>query len=210
MMQLPPGLEAETAELAARFGPTLFLETGIPDGLFEPVDMMDRVGEVCMVIRRPNGRLLAFRKDIYPQGVFRLLTGGINHGEGVEAALLREVAEETSLTVALRRLLAVIGYRAPQTPASSFDFYTFAFLLDELSGTLAPQDPEERVEAYRDVEPSELAELAVFLETLEDRTDRAIGGSWRSWGIFRAIVHRTVAAQLAAGGGGAQPSSPSA
>ncbi len=199
-MQLPPGLETEIAELAARFGPTAFIAAALPDGVFDPLSKTDRVGEVCMVIRRPSGRLLTFRKDIYPTGVFRLLTGGINHGESVQAALLREVAEETSLTVALSRLMAVIGYSAPSTPAGSFDFYTLAFLLDELSGSLAAQDVDERVEAFRDVEPAELPELAAYLEGLEELEDQAIGGSWRSWGIFRAVVHRVVADQLAAEG----------
>jgi NAD+ diphosphatase len=195
-MQLPPGLETEIADLAARFGPTAFVTAALPDGVFDPLSKTDRVGEVCMVIRRPSGRLLTFRKDVYPTGVFRLLTGGINHGEGVQAALLREVAEETSLTVALSRLMAVIGYSAPGTPAGAYDFYSFAFLLDELSGSLAAQDLDERVEAFRDAEPAELPDLAAYLEGLEDQEDRAIGGSWRSWGIFRAVVHRVVAAQL--------------
>lgn len=197
-MQLPPGLETEVADLAARFGPTAFVTAALPDGVFDPFTRRDRVGEVCMVIRRPSGRLLTFRKDVYPQGVFRLLTGGINHGESVQAALLREVEEETSLTVALRRLMAVIGYSAPESPAGAFSFYTFAFLLDELSGSLAVQDLDERVEAFRDVEPAELPALASYLEGLDDRVDRAIGGNWRSWGIFRAIVHRVVADQLTA------------
>jgi ADP-ribose pyrophosphatase YjhB (NUDIX family) len=202
-MQFPPGLETEIAELAAQYGPTAFLTAALPDGVFDPLSKTDRVGEVCMVIRRPSGRLLTFRKDIYPEGVFRLLTGGINHGEGVQAALLREVEEETSLTVALSRLMAVIGYSAPGTPAEAcasppFAFYTFAFLLDELSGSLAAQDLAERVEAFRDVEPAELPDLAAYLEGLEEREDRAIGGSWRSWGRFRAVVHRVLADQFTA------------
>lgn len=200
-MQLPDSLQAETIALAGRYGPTAFVEAAIPDGVFDPLVKTDRVGEVCMVIRRPGGRLLTFRKDVYPQGVMRLLTGGINHGEPVEAALLREVAEETSLDVAVRRLLAVIAYRAPGDPPGPHGFYTFAFLLDELGGVLAPQDPEERVEAYGDAEPAELLGLAANLEGLEERHDRAIGGSWRSWGIFRAVVHRVVAGQLGAGQG---------
>jgi ADP-ribose pyrophosphatase YjhB (NUDIX family) len=197
-MQLPPDLAAEAARLAARLGPAARVEAAIPDGLFDPLTKTDRVGEVCMVIRRPGGRLLTFRKDVYPPGVMRLLTGGIGHGEGVEAALLREVAEETSLDVAVRRLLAVIGYRAPSDPPGGHSFYTFAFLLDELGGVLAPQDPEERVEAFGEAEPAQLYALASFLERLDDRYDREIGGSWRSWGAFRAVVHRVVAEQLGA------------
>lgn len=197
-MHLPAPLAAEVAVLTARYGPAAMVEAAIPDGVFDPVGMADRFGEVCMVIRRPSGRLLVFRKTFYPPGVLRLLTGGIGHGEPIEDALLREVAEETSLTVAVRRLLAVVAYRAPETPPGRDAFYTFAFLLDELGGELAVQDEDERVECFAEVEPAELPGLADFLAALEHREDRAIGGSWRSWGVFRAAAHRVVAAALAA------------
>ncbi|NTU84269.1 MAG: hypothetical protein HGA45_33710, partial [Chloroflexales bacterium] len=94
----------------------------------------------------------------------------------------------------------VIGYRAPQTPAGAFAFYTFAFLLDELGGTLIVQDPEERVAAFGEVEPAGLLVMAQTLEGLADQRDREISGSWRSWGVFRAVAHRVVASALAAPG----------
>src|SRR6266487_1360095 len=78
---------------------------------FDPLILNDRIGEVCMVIRRKNGKLLTAIKTFYPPGAFRLLTGGIAHGESIEAALLREVDEETGLDVIARRFLAVIEYQ---------------------------------------------------------------------------------------------------
>lgn len=197
---LPTHLAAEVATLADRHGPTTFVEAVVDDGMFDPFTKTDRVGEVCMVIRRPGGGLLTLRKEVYPPGVMRLPTGGIGHGEGVEAALLREVLEETSLSVVIRQLLAVVAYRAADAPVGSFGFYTFAFLLDEIGGVLAPQDPDERVEAYGEVAPGDLPELARRLDDLEARHDREIGGSWRSWGRFRAVVHRVVAGRLGAEG----------
>lgn len=199
-MQLPPVLAAEAATLAERYGPTAFITAAIPDGLFDPVGMTDRVGEVCMVVRRPSGRLLTFRKTTYPPGVMRLLTGGIKPGEAIATALRRELAEETGLEVAIRQMLAVIGYRAPGDGPEGHSFYSFAFLLDELGGELASHDPDEQLEAFGEAWPHELLDLAALLERLEERVDRAIGGSWRSWGIFRAVVHRVVAAQLGVAG----------
>lgn len=197
-MHLPDPLAAEVAALHERYGPTTLIEAAIPNGLFDPVRMDDRFGEVCMVIRRPSGRLLTARKTFYPEGAFRLLTGGIRHGEAIEAALAREVAEETSLSVAVRRLLAVIAYTAPETPPGRHAFYSFAFLLDELGGTLAVQDLDEQVAAFGEVEPGGLAAMADALAALEHREDRAIGGSWRNWGTFRAVVHRVVGELLTA------------
>jgi NAD+ diphosphatase len=39
---------------------------------------------------------------------------------------------------------------------------------------------------------AELPVLAATLEAAPDRFDAAIGGNWRDWGRFRAIVHRVV------------------
>lgn len=198
-MELPEELRAEVAELAALHGAPRVVEAVLEDVVFDPLSRRDRVGEVCMVVRRPTGRLLVFRKAFYPQGALRLLTGGIAPGEPIGAALLREVAEETGLTVAVRRFLAAIAYRDPGTPEGAHAFYTFAFLLDELGGELVCSDPGEQVELFAEAAPAELPALADALERLESREDRAIGGDWRSWGRFRAVVHRVVAGELAAG-----------
>lgn len=195
-MKLPATFADEVAALAAAYGPTAFVEAEIPDGMFDPVRKTDRYGEVCMVIRRPGGRLLTFRKDFYPAKVMRLLTGGVHLGETIAAGLAREVAEETSLAVQVRRLLAVIGYRTQNDRPGEHRFYSFAFLLDEIGGTLAVQDLEERVEAWGEVEPAQLRDLAAVLEGLDEQQDREIGGSWRSWGLFRAVVHHVVAVEL--------------
>jgi NAD+ diphosphatase len=196
MIFLPPNLSAEVAELEARYGEPRRLAVELADGTFSPLDSRDRFGEVCMVIRRPDGGLITFRKDFYPAGTFRLLTGGIEHGEQIETALLREIAEETGLAVAVRRFLALIAYRMPTTPAEQHAFYTFAFLADELGGELASHDPHERLEAFDSASPAELLGLAEQLDGLQAAYDREIGGDWQAWGRFRAVVHRAVAEAL--------------
>lgn len=196
-MQLPDALEAEIAELAARHGAPRRVTAILKDADFDPLNRNDRFGEVCMVIRRAGGRLLVFRKDFYPTGTLRLLTGGIAPGEPIADALLREVAEETGLEVAVRRFLAAIAYSGTGAPPDAHAFYSFAFLLDDLGGELVCADPAERVELFTEAAPAELPALADALERVEDRDDPAIGGNWRSWGRFRAVVHRVVAEELA-------------
>ena len=134
-------------------------------------------------------------KAFYPRGAFRLPTGGINFGENVYDALLRETYEETGLEVKVTQFLAALAYQVPhvrETPV----FYTFAFLLDEISGTLAAIDESERVEAYREIFPAELPSLAAFLEQVKSEQGEEIGGNWHDWGIFRAAIHRAVTAKL--------------
>ena len=184
--------DREVAELAARYGEPRRVDATIHDGFFDPIHNPDRVGEVCMVVRRPNGKVLLSIKTFYPRGAYRLLTGGIHHGEGILDALLRETAEETGLETEVRRFLAVIAYRSRSSAESPPIFRTFAFLLDEVSGKLEARDNEERIEDYVEVEPSELPAVADRLEHVASTRSADIGGDWADWGRFRAVVHRVV------------------
>lgn len=196
---LHESIEAQIHELSDRYGAPIRRDvTLVNEGLFDPLGKPDRRGEVCMVVRRRNGKLLTARKTFYPAEAYRLLTGGIDHGERIFDALLRETEEETGLDVEVRRFLAVIGYglerpngTAVPRPSSAM-FHTYAFLLDEIGGTLACYDPHERVEDFRDVAVAELPRMADRLEQLGRAFDPEIHGRWRDWGRFRAVIHRVV------------------
>ncbi len=184
-MLLDPVTETNIQALAMRYGTPRRIAAPLDGASFDPVAQFDRYGEVCMVVQRHNRRLLAAIKTFYPKGCFRLLTGGIAHGETIEAALQREVEEETGLQTVIRRFLAVIVYPPHR-------FATFAFLLDECGGELGARDPHEHIAAFREIDVAELPILAATLEAAPDRFDAMIGGNWREWGRFRAIVHRVV------------------
>ncbi|HYF62296.1 MAG TPA: NUDIX hydrolase [Herpetosiphonaceae bacterium] len=210
---LPAGVGEELAALAGQHGQPLVWEVALDSasgqfgprirertlrmgGKFAPLGKADRFGEVCMVVRRPDGSLITARKTYYPAAAFRLLTGGISHGEPVHAALLRETAEETGLEVRLRRFLAAVSYRP--TDSADQQFFTFAFLLDELGGTLGAVDEEEQVAAFGFVQPSELPAMAETLEGLGAEYHPDIEGLWSDWGHFRAVIHRAVHRALCA------------
>src|SRR5512132_2149190 len=139
-MDLPATVVRELDDLARRFGEPLRVAAPIDDSFEDPIWKRDRFGEVCMVVRRPSGKLLLSIKTFYPRGAHRLPTGGIHHGEGVFDALLRETHEETGLVTAPRRFLARIAYDPLSTPGAPPVFHTLAFLLDEIGGTLGAID----------------------------------------------------------------------
>ena len=179
----------ELEGLSHQYGPVLYREAEIFPGFHDPVRKTDRVGEVCMVIRRPNGKLLLSIKSIYPRGAHRLPTGGVGIGEPIFAAVFRETQEETGLSVRLRRFLTLISYHVADAPEPVF--HTFAFLLEETGGTLGVQDQTELIEEYIEIDPADLPHVADRLEALPE-SDRGMVGSWHDWGKFRAIVHRVV------------------
>ena len=182
----------ELAQLAITYGAPLVRAIDLGASTqFDPLNRTDRYGEVCMVIRRRNGRLITAIKTFYPKDAYRLLTGGINHGERVYDALLRETHEETGLEVNVNSFLAALAYSLngnDNTPV----FYTFAFLLDEVSGTLGTLDENEHVEAFREVSVEDLPKMADMLRHIQHEPSREIGGNWHDWGLFRAAVHDAV------------------
>lgn len=187
---LPEFVQEELAELAGRFGQPL-VHTAELDlkKLFDPLNNPDRYCEVCMVVRRANGQLLTAKKTFYPTGGYRLLTGGIHHGEQVLDGLLRETQEETGLEVVVRRFLAAVAYHLPgEEPV----FYTFAFLLDEVGGVLGCLDEDEQLEYFREIALDELPERAEFLSQLSHSYSPDLDDDWADWGRFRAVIHRQV------------------
>jgi ADP-ribose pyrophosphatase YjhB (NUDIX family) len=188
--------EREIAELATQFGEPRRLEVTIRPS-FDPVQKRDRSAEVCMVVRRRNGKVLLSIKTFYPRGAHRLPTGGIHHGERIFDALTRETEEETGLETEVSRFLAAIAYRSTSAPVGSPIFHTFAFLLDEVGGTLETRDKKEQIEEWIEVEPSALGDVADRLEGVTSAQSDDIHGDWSDWGRFRAIVHRVVHEELA-------------
>ena len=179
----------EIAALAARYGKPALVTEHLPTGAFNPL-ASPRTGEVAMVIVRKNGGILLNTKDFYPEGVYRIPTGGGKPGEPVAAALLRETAEETNLDVEVAWFLAVITYHARGREAP---FTTYAFLLREAGGELKVNDPEEGISGWREVPASDLKGVAEQLAGLE--------GEWTGWGAFRSVVHRVVGELMQQGRG---------
>jgi len=190
---LPQSVQNELTQLAQAYSQPLVQVVNLEgDGNFNPLRKADgRYGEVCMVVRRTNGRLLTMIKASYPRGAYRLPTGGINPGERVLDALLRETMEETGLHVVVSCFLAAVAYRTRRTGEQPV-FYTFAFLLDEVGGKLGAIDLSEAVEDFREIEPEDLLAMARQLSQVEPTEQSDMDGHLREWGDFRAIIHRAV------------------
>jgi ADP-ribose pyrophosphatase YjhB (NUDIX family) len=195
-VELTADVRREIAELSQRYGEPRAIDALIHDGFDDPIRRRDRYGEVLMAVRRPNSKLLVAIKTFYPRGAYRLPTGGIHHGERILDAAIRETHEETGLETEVRRFLATISYRGRSTPTEPPLFHTFAFLLDELGGTLGAIDTSERIEDWREMSVAELRDQAVVLEHIATEGTAGIGGSWADWGRFRAVAHRAVADAL--------------
>lgn len=176
----------EVQDLAMRFGMPLYRRCDIDadDHLSRHrlCEVPDRRGEVVFAIRQPNGEILLHTKAQYQERIYRLPSGGINHGEYVEDALYREIAEETGQSVILRRFLGILDchfhYRGASMPFTSYVFY-----LESQSARLHGSDPAE-IAGFRTVPLDHLPTISQTLCTLT--------GKRRAWGYWRSLAHDLV------------------
>ncbi len=183
---LPPERQAELAALARSYGQPLLRVVEMDGNSY--LQQGSRREEVCMVIRRPSGRLLLMKRLIYPRDAYRLPTGGIEPGEGILEALQREILEETGLTTEVSAFLGAVHYRLAALPR----FTTYAWLAEERGGTLGALDEAEQVEGFREIEVADLPRVADYLQNLATTFGPEIRSYWDHWGHFRAVVHRVV------------------
>ena len=146
-----------------------------------------RSGEVCMVLQRPDGRIWCAAKTYYPGHISRLLTGGIHPHEDPTQALLREVAEETSLTPLTITPCAHISYDA------GVPFATYIYICTVADTHPVVIDESERIHHFDALLPAECAARAAQLRGLPDVFHPDIGTTWHAWGAFRAHSHAIVA-----------------
>ena len=153
-----------------------------------------RVGEVCMVLQRPDGRIWCAAKQFYYNHTARLLTGGIHPGEDLEAALHREVAEETGLTITSFTPAFTVSYATP------IPFATWVFHCQVNDNQPISHDPHEQIHHFEALAPHELVTRADTLATLPAEYTPHLGGTWQNWGRFRAQTHYLLAEYLGHGG----------
>lgn len=157
-----------------------------------------RRAEICYVMHRgdPAAGVLLHIKRFYPEGAYRLPTGGIHVGEAVIETLGREIFEETGLTVgdgpgqvAVQRCLGVLAYDLQHATLGPVSFATYHFLVRmPPDGVLDPQDEDEAIAGWQWRPAGELLDVAATLDAVPQHAP-----VWADWGRYRALSHRFVA-----------------
>jgi ADP-ribose pyrophosphatase YjhB (NUDIX family) len=143
----------------------------------------DRRGEVVFCVIRPDGKIITTTCTIYPEGIFRIPTGGIRYGEDVIEAAFREVREELGLEVEITGFAGVLKIRF-QHAANSFMFYSYIFIMKETGGKLLEDAEDDEISEVREVDLEGLRQTAARLADIK--------GSWGDWGRFRHITTKKV------------------
>ncbi len=178
-----PVIHEEVESLAARYGRPVRRAFSLPadetNRFYRFGRESDRRAEVVFVIQNPDCTVWVHAKSHYPRYIYRLPSGGVHWGEKVEAALFREIDEETGLDVTIASFLGLVEYHFTHEGQTA-PFASYIFLVQSAGGVPIPQG-EEAISEFRPVLPGQLIEIAADL--------RNIMGDRRGWGQWRALVH---------------------
>ncbi len=180
--------EAEIAELARRLGEPLRwrreYEILSPENEAWVKKMLKRHGEVILVAPSGKDRIWLHTKRFYPQGVYRLPSGGIHPGERIEDAARREAYEELGFEPEIVRFIGMVE----NVFALDEGRAVYPSFILEIQPTLdSPRvaDPDEAISGFREIGIRELPKIEEQLDSLAP--------SWQPWGHFRAAPHALVA-----------------
>lgn len=186
--------ETEVSWLMSRYGPAPRLHVSITMEKtdFEYwwqklVEQRNRRGEVVLAIQRADGNVLLHTKSFYPNGLYRLLTGGIFPWEKVLASARREAKEETGFDIRAMCMAGMITYTFHHN-GRHMPFVSYVLLARSDEAQPMAADTAERISDFRFVPPVQLRYIAQML--------RRLSGSLAGWGAFRAPAHELVADAL--------------
>lgn len=140
----------------------------------------DRRGEVVLAVERQGGCVLLHRKGWYEPGVYRLLSGGIDLDEAVETALIRELEEETGMSLHTTCFLGILDCRVHYA-SQGLSFVSYVFHLPRTEGVLRLPRAAEDITEFRDVPVIDLPSVAEEL--------RHVPPPRTGWGRWRAVAH---------------------
>jgi len=161
--------------------------------------VLTRGAHVLVALIDKQNRLVVGAKDIYPQGISRLIGGGIDGAESPVAAAVREMAEETGITFEAKDFIPICQVQASLTETKTGKQYQFTTYIFKIKlGAKTPVASSD-LQGLFPLTQDELTDLIERYKNLPDDLITFTGQnfSWRDYGQFYAFIHQLVKEELA-------------
>ncbi len=132
--------------------------------LVKRTEAKGRLHDITCFIRQDDGEFVVIQKPQYARtGIYRAPSGGANPEEPIEDAAIREMYEETGLTIRLTRF--VLDMRLEVVCKDrSIPWRSLVFLAEPLSGEIYPVDTREIFDATVMSREQLVGEVAQLME----------------------------------------------
>lgn len=155
----------------------------------------------CVLIAAINdeGQVLTGAKPyFFPPSITRLLGGGVDEGEEVDDAAVRELSEELGITLKKEDLVPLAQFNTHAKDAAGKEFYNETYLYAAKIGNAAYQAGDD-VKYITALSKEELYELGEAYENLpQSLWYRGEEGDfcWNDYGKLYSVIHMTAAEKI--------------
>ncbi len=111
-----------------------------------------RVGAAALVVRR-DGKVLIGKRSVWPKGMWVFPGGGLNFEERAEKAVVRELKEETGLSIKPTELITVYEMLVPKHKVHRIIFFYRARVVG------GKETPSDDIDELRWLTPKEITRL---------------------------------------------------
>lgn len=155
--------------------------------LFPP--HVHRGSHVLILLRDFQGHFILGCKAIYPDGICRLLGGGVEEGEEPDLAARRELEEETGLKVGEQELIKLGSVTAHLTDENQEQVTFVSHIYFHACGQakLAATDDVDEL-CY--LTPGEMHKLIERYRTLPNTIDPKVNFAWFDYGHLYSFIHQ--------------------
>lgn len=172
---------------------------GISIEVEKPFGNLYRPSCVLIALGTHTGQVLVGAKaDFLPPGITRLLGGGVNEGEGINLAALREVKEETGISILSSRLVPLFTLQTAARDAGGATFLNETHVFFASIGD-ASYVPSDDVSEIIPLSVTELYELGEQYSRMQDylwyrKDDKEF--RWSDYGKMYSLIHKKTAEKL--------------
>lgn len=160
--------------------------------------VLRRGRHALILLVNEHGKYILGAKNLYPQGIYRLVGGGLNPGEDPQEGATRELNEEFQLSYTSDQLTPLAQIQADITETGSGKKYAFTTYLYTATCKMAELRPSDDLDGMEDFTREEINALVDRYYDLSDELINLQGKygdqdewafRWSDYGKFYGRVH---------------------
>lgn len=154
---------------------------------------MRRGRHALILLRDRHGSYVLGHKSAYPEGISRMVGGGIESDEDPHLGAARELEEELHISAGREELIPLAEVIAQiEGPENEYTFITYVYFFQMQDEVLQPSDD---IQDIRLLKPAEMHELINRFRELPDTLVSRDGKPelafrWSDYGALYAEIHR--------------------